>query len=137
MHCKVTVSDLQVFRGITQEQRHRFMGRSLFCQGFKRGKGLLIHNSIISSRRVVVKRVPLRMEAAQVNQLLESLVGRVESIYEFKSDAQDKEFYKDLPKRFKSFSVTLSSFEDAAQICKPLQVFYGSDEHIVIERFDH
>ncbi len=136
VYCKVTVSDEQTFAAIVQEQNHTFMGRSLFCQSFKRGRGLLLHNSSISNRRVVVKRVPLLLEPSQVRQLLESFVGSVESIYEFKSDLQDSEFYKNQPKRFKSFSVTLVSIEDAEKISRPLHLCYKTGENIVVERFD-
>jgi hypothetical protein len=134
LHCKVTVHDEPTYRRILSERNHCFMGRNLFCQEFKKGRELSDHNAHVKTRRVIVKKVPSYYSEHKLLELIQARVGAVDTIYEFKTDAQN---LPTVGKRFKSFSVSFRQPEALDTIPGSLAISLPDSHHrIIIERFE-
>lgn len=133
-YCKLSTRDFATFENIMSQKEHRFMERQLFCEEFRSGNSLAKHTSDIVHRRVIVKHVPAVFGTCTIQQALEEIVGKIQSIYEYKPERPHE--YFNLPRKFKSFSATFCCRKTLDLLPLVFNIKINGID-IRIEKFDH
>lgn len=66
-------------------------GRSILCAKYQEGSKLMRLNRLNNQRRVILKNVPADLKQDDLKTYLDSSIGKVEIIYEFKSECPTAE----------------------------------------------
>lgn len=130
---KVSMDGREALERVLATDRHILLGRRLFCQEYRTGQQLARHILEISSRRVIVKRVPEWLSEHALRFLLEKRAGEVETIYEFKSDRTEPSPER---RKFKSYSITFIDPSSADLIADLSPMHIRPRISILIERYD-
>ena len=113
-----------------------FLGRSLVIGPFRQGSELWSHNESINSRRVIVKKVPIRIEEESLRQVLEYQFGNISRMYRFAAESIEKAAKKDKSRKNNTYSVEFVNEESAAKASKHgIICISDSASPIILERF--
>lgn len=73
--------DFATKEAILQFQGHRFQGCSIFCNEYKTGYDLILHNQRVNQRRCILRKVPISFTRDEIVETIEREAGPIESLY--------------------------------------------------------
>ena len=73
--------DIETRESILQYIGHRYQGCSIFCNEYKTGYDLIIHNQLINQRRCILRKVPISFSRQEVVSRVEKEAGAIESLF--------------------------------------------------------
>lgn len=135
---------LQVFSKITYEKILgepviQFQGRDLNVSRFRRGPDLQAHYDYLTSKKVVLKKVPTEISLDILRGLLEERFGSITRMYKFEAESQEKTSKKEIKRKTHTFSVEFSCPRSAAQAAEEALIHLPPKENIhstiLVERF--
>ena len=87
-HCVIKAADKHTYHAILGNGDVAIQDRVLICKPFLRGEKLFHQIAVSNKKRVILKGIPSFMDLDSVREKLESLYGRVESMFRFMSDGR-------------------------------------------------
>ncbi len=132
--CVLLAEDQQTLESILSRS-HEFMGRTLGVNRFRQGQELFAYFNKISSRRVIIKRVPTTVSVEDVQSLLENLFGSVERIYRFEAESLDKAARKEKRRRTFTYSVEFHLSQDAEKAVNLGEITFEDGVKAIIEKY--
>lgn len=116
--------------------REPFFGRSLAIGPFRQGSALWNHNEHVSSRRVIVKKVPSLVSEDALRLALETEIGPIKRMYRFAAESSEKAAKKEKNRKTNTYSVEFfqdTSADKAAQF--GALYLNGSYTPLIIEKY--
>lgn len=113
-----------------------FFGRHLAVGPFRQGSALWNHNEHVTSRRVILKKVPSNIAEETLHQYLEEVFGPINRMYRFAAESSEKAAKKERSRKYNSYSVEFSLVTGAMEAAKD-GYFYidGIFNPIIVEKF--
>lgn len=126
-----------VYHAILNHKPHTFQGRSLGISKLRTGLDLILYNSQLNNRKVILKKVPAYIGAEGLKSILLDTIGPVEKIFEFRSEnASVREHGPSTGSRnFKSFTVIFENKSDAKYISKVGLLQLAEGTVVKVEKF--
>lgn len=132
-HCLLTTRDSHAYAEVTQRKYFAYLGRTLTVLPHKTGVGLIVHNKKLNRCRVILKRVPRWLGEDSLRSLLETKVGPVQALFQFKS-ADTCDSYKG-GSRYDTYSAIFEDKLHARQLTTTGQVDLGNGTVVVVEKY--
>lgn len=110
-YCIVTTSNPQVYESILKHQPHRIHDRKLEVDKYRTGLDLIIYNTKLNNRKIILKNVPAWIGSQEIKNNLQHMFGPVERIYVFKVNAKTSKEVRKL----RCYSVEFTSKDQARQ----------------------
>lgn len=122
-----------------QREDLTFQGRQLHCQPFASGEKLKNLNQQLSSRRVLLKRVPSYITPFLLKQELEMAVGKISRIFAYQSDVPKRSTQSGglHQKKFQTYSIIFEE-QKAADTLVRFNSYWlqGYPDPIIVEKYD-
>ena len=76
----------QTYNTILDFQKHTIFGRSILCAKYQEGSKLMRLNRLNNQRRVIIRNVPAEFKQDELQVYFDTIIGKVDILYEFKED---------------------------------------------------
>ena len=129
--CILTCQDKQTMSSILAHQEHYLDGRKLFCSVHMTGLHLIMHNHKVNKRRAVIRKVPISVSNQELHDLMVSVAGPVETIFQF-LPASQKSIHA---RRHLSYSVTFADKESLNKLLK-VECLRIKGQVVVVEKYN-
>lgn len=113
-----------------------FQGRSLAIGPFRQGSALWTHNEHVTSRRVIIKKVPSAVSEENLRRALETDFGTITRMYRFAAESSLKAVKREKSRKTNTYSVEFVEESSACQAAQDSQYFLrGFTSPLIIEKF--
>lgn len=112
-----------------------FLGRNLAIGPFRQGSQLWNHNEQVSSRRVIVKKVPTSVTEEILKEFLENEFGGIRRMYCYAAESSQKAAKREKTRKTNTYSVEFVQENSAIQAAKTGQICMKSYP-LIIEKFE-